>query len=61
MPKVLCIVSLVISALVLLLFALNLIAGVPFGGSGGLIGNLGMIFGAAVIGTFSFLTIAECR
>ena len=61
MPKVLCIISLVTSALVFLLFLLDLIAGVPFGGAGGLLGHLGMMFGAAVIGTFSILTFPECR
>ena len=59
MPKMLCIVSLVISALIFLLFSIDLVSGVPFGGVGGLAGHLGMMFGAAVIGTFSFLTIPE--
>ena len=61
MPKLLCIISLVISALVFLLFTLDLIAGIPFGGAGGLLGHVGMMIGAAVIGTFSYLTISECR
>ena len=61
MPKMLCIISLVISALVLVLFLLNLIAGFPFGGAGGIWGNLGMVVGAAVIATFSVLTFLESR
>ena len=61
MPKILCIASLVISALVFLLFALDLVVKVPFGGAGGLIGSLGMMFGAAVIGTFSVLTLPDCQ
>ena len=62
MPKVLCIISLVISALVFLLFTLDLIMGIPFGGTGdGIMGHLGIMFGAAVIATFSVLTIPECR
>ena len=61
MPKVLCIVSLIVSALVFLLFALDLVASTPFGGAGGLLGHLGMIFGAAVIATFSVLTLRECK
>ena len=61
MPKILCIASLAVSALVFLLFALNLITGIPFGYAVGLIGNLGMMFGAAVIATFSVLTFPECR
>ena len=61
MPKLLCIISLIISALVFLLFTLDLIAKIPFGGSSGLMGHLGIMFGAAVIATFSVLTIPECR
>ena len=57
----LCIISLVVSALVFLLFTLNLIAGVPFGNAGGLPGHLGMMFGSAVVAAFSFLTISECE
>jgi hypothetical protein len=61
MPKILCVVSLIISALVFLLFTLNMVAGVPFGGVGGTWGHLGMMFGAIMIGVFSFLTLKECR
>ena len=61
MSKLLCIISLVISALVFLLFTLDLIVGIPFSGSGGLMGHLGIMFGAAVVATFSVLTIPECR
>ena len=61
MPKALCVISLVISALVLLLFLIDLIAKVPFGGAGGLWGHLGMMVGAAIVGTFSVLTYPECR
>jgi len=61
MSKLLCIFSLVISALVFLLFTLDLIMGIPFGSSaGGTMGHLGIMFGAAVIATFSVLTIPEC-
>jgi len=61
MPKVLCVVSLVISAIVFLLFALDLFSSIPFGGAGGLLGHLGMMFGAVVVGVFSVITIPECR
>jgi len=61
MPKLLCIVSLAVSAIIFLLFTLDLIASVPFGGTGGLMGHLGMMLGAAIIGTFSVLTFPECR
>jgi len=61
MPKALCIISLIISALVFLLFLIDLIAGFPFGGVGGLMGHLGILIGAAIIGAFSVLTFLECR
>jgi len=61
MPKLLCIASLIVSAIVFLLFTLDLITGIPFGSVGGLLGHLGMMFGAAVVGTFSVLTFPECR
>ncbi|MDR0328781.1 MAG: hypothetical protein LBI05_10845 [Planctomycetaceae bacterium] len=61
MPKILCMASLVVSALVFLLFTLDLIVGIPFGGTGGIVGHLGMMFGSAVIAAFSVLTIPECR
>ena len=61
MPQILCMTSLVISALVLLLFSLDLASGFPFGGTkvGGLLGHLGIIFGAVVVGAFSLMTILE--
>ena len=61
MPKALCIISLIVSALILVLFLLNMVAGIPFGGSGSLMGSLGMVFGAAIIAAFSALTFRECR
>jgi hypothetical protein len=61
MPKILCIASLLVSALVLLLFTLDLFVNIPFGGAGGLFGHLGMMFGAIVVATFSVLTLPECR
>ena len=61
MQKMLCIVSLVLSVIVALLFMLDWLAGVPFGGIGGLWGYLGMISGAVIVGVFSVLTIPECR
>jgi hypothetical protein len=61
MPKALCIISLIISALVLLLFLLDMIAGIPFGGAGSFIGHLGMIIGAAIVGVFSVLTFLESQ
>lgn len=62
MSKVLCIISLVISAVVFLLFVLDLIVpSLAFGGAGGLWGNLGMICGSLMVAVFSVLTLPECR
>ncbi|MDR0520999.1 MAG: hypothetical protein LBH00_03990 [Planctomycetaceae bacterium] len=61
MPKTLCLLSLIISVFIALLFLLDLIVKIPFGGVGGLLGHIGMIAGAAVIGTFSYLTGKECH
>lgn len=61
MPKILCIISLVISSLIFLLFVANMLVGVPFGSSGGMLVNIGMIAGAIIVGTFSVLTFLEAR
>jgi hypothetical protein len=61
MPKILCIISLVISGIVFLIFLANMLAGIPFGSAGGMLMNIGMIVGAAIVGTFSVLTFLESR
>lgn len=62
MPKVLCIISLVISSIIFLIFLLNMIAGIPFGRVDGMmLMNIGMVLGAGIIGTFSVLTFLEIR
>ncbi|MDR2754362.1 MAG: hypothetical protein LBC20_01525 [Planctomycetaceae bacterium] len=61
MPKILCIISLVISSIILLVFLANMLAGVPFGPAGGMLMNIGMIAGSLIVGTFSVLTFLECR
>ncbi|MGL4594629.1 MAG: hypothetical protein ACRCUY_07875 [Thermoguttaceae bacterium] len=61
MPKALCITSLVIAAIVFLIFTLNLLAGIPFGAKGGVIASIGMIVSSLTIGTFSVLTFLEIR
>jgi hypothetical protein len=61
MPKILCLIALVISAIILLIFLANLLIGVPFGNAGGILINIGMIVGSLVIGTFSVLTYLEIR
>ncbi|MDR1963395.1 MAG: hypothetical protein LBQ50_06425 [Planctomycetaceae bacterium] len=61
MPKILCIISLVISSIIFLVFLANMLIGVPFGSAGGMLMNIGMIVGALIIGTFSVLTFLESR
>ena len=60
MPKALCIASLVVCSIVLLLFLLNLVAKIPFGGDMMLM-NIAMIIGAGIVGAFSVLTFLESR
>jgi hypothetical protein len=38
-----------------------MLVGVPFGSSGGMLVNIGMIAGAIIVGTFSVLTFLEAR
>ncbi|MDR0703972.1 MAG: hypothetical protein LBF88_03205 [Planctomycetaceae bacterium] len=61
MPKILCIISFVISCIIFLVFLANMLAGVPFGSAGGILINIGMIIGSLIIGTFSVLTFLESR
>ena len=61
MPKVLCIISLVTSSILFLLFLLDMIAGIPFGKSGGFMMNIGFLVGAGIVATMSVLTFLEQR
>ncbi len=62
MPKILCIVSLVISSIVFVLFVMNMMAGFPFGNvTGSTPANIGMIVTSLVVGVFSVLTFLEIR
>ena len=62
MPKILCIISLVISCIIFLLFIMNMAAGVPFGKvEGAFLANIGMIVGSLIVGVFSVLTFLEIR
>lgn len=62
MPKVLCIISLVISCIIFLVFVMNMAAGVPFGNvEGAGLANIGMIVGSLIVGLFSVLTFLEVR
>ncbi len=62
MPKILCIISLVISSIVFLLFVMNMLAGFPFGNvAGSMPANIGMIVTSIIVGTFSVLTFLEIK
>ncbi|MCL2744126.1 MAG: hypothetical protein FWE67_09765 [Planctomycetaceae bacterium] len=61
MPKILCIVSLVIAGILLLVFLMNLAAGFPFGKDGGAMVDIGMIVASLIVGAFSVLTFLEIK
>ena len=61
MPKILCIFSLVVSSILFLLFLADLIAGIPFGGTGGAMLNIGFVVGAGIVAAMSVLTFLEQR
>lgn len=61
MSKILCIISLVISAIIFIIFLLNLIVKMPFGDAGGIVMNICMILASGIIGAFSVLTFLETR
>lgn len=59
MPKALCIASIALSGLLILLFLLDIVAKVPFGGHGGIMMNLGFIVAAGIVLAFGILTLRE--
>lgn len=59
MPKSLCLASLGVSALVLVLFLLDLVSGFPFGRAGGVLVNIIFLALAGGLGTYSWLTFKE--
>jgi hypothetical protein len=58
MPKGLCVLGMIVAALVVLLFALDLATGFPFRGMG-LITDVAFVGFAAVLGYLSWSTYAE--
>lgn len=58
MPKALCIVGIVVAALVLLLFGLDLAISVPFGRQS-LMMDVGFVICALILGALSYLTLRE--
>lgn len=62
MPKILCIASLVVAAILFLVFLANMLTGMPFGNAdGALLMNIGMLVGSLIVGIFSVLTYLEAR
>lgn len=60
MPKVLCLFALVVSAILFLIFLVDLVLGIPFARVSMLM-DIAFIVSSGVIGLFSFLTFQEQR
>ncbi|MCL2623300.1 MAG: hypothetical protein FWD31_06490 [Planctomycetaceae bacterium] len=60
MAKVLCLFALVVSAIIFLIFFLDLILGIPFARVS-MIMDIGFVVSSVIIGVFSFLTFQEQR
>lgn len=60
MAKALCIIALAISTLLLLVFLLDFIAGIPFGRAS-LLADVGFLIACGGIGAWSFLSLREQR
>jgi len=60
MAKVLCLFALVVSAILFLLFILDLILGIPFARVSMMM-DIAFVVSATVIGLFSYLTFQEQR
>ena len=59
MPRVLCILAMVIAGLVFLLFLLDLALGFPFQRAGGLLMDIGFLLSAAVLAYLSWATFRQ--
>jgi hypothetical protein len=58
MPKALCILGLVISVLLLLVFGLDLLTSIPFGREA-MVMDIGFLVAAVILGYLSFTTMRE--
>lgn len=58
MPKALCVFGLVVAALLLLTFGLDLAVGIPFG-QADIIMDIGFVIASAILGVSAFLTLRE--
>ncbi len=60
MPKAMTIAGLVVAAIVLLLFGIDLVAGIPFG-TGSMKMNIGALIAGGILGYISFTTLRELK
>ena len=60
MPKVLCLFALVVSAILFLIFLIDLVLGYPFARVSMLM-DIAFIVSSAIVGLFSYLTFQEQR
>jgi len=60
MSKAMTIAGLVVAALILLVFSIDLFTGIPFGSEGKMM-NIGAITASAILGYLSFSTFKELR
>lgn len=58
MPKALCLTGMIVAVLLLLVFTLDLLLGLPFGGASTTM-NIGFILCAAVLGYLSWSALRE--
>lgn len=61
MPKALCITGIVIAALLLLVFGLDLAVGLPPFNRANLIMDVGFVVASAILGFLSYMTFREQR
>ena len=59
MPKALAILGMTIAVLMLLLFGLDVLIGIPFGQSAGVMTNVGFLIAAALLAYLSWHTLRE--
>ncbi len=61
MPKALCIAGMVIAALLLLIFGLDLAVGLPPFNKANLVMDVGFVVASGILGFLSFMTFREQR
>jgi len=59
MPKALAILGMAIAVLMLVMFGLDALVGIPFGQSAGVVTDVGFLIAAALLGYMSWHTLRE--